>query len=75
MADAATLKISNQKNSCTGQTLHHEATGKLGAVAALARRVHHVLHHGGSEDMPLCDVWQHGTWTSITSSEIVHAVQ
>ena len=34
-ANSVTLKISNQKNGRTGQTLHHETTGSKGAVAAL----------------------------------------
>ena len=75
LADSATLKITNQKNGRTGQTLHHESTGAKGAVAALAKRVHHILHNGGSESNLLCDVWQHEAWTSITSSEMVQAVR
>ena len=34
-ADAATMKITNQTNGRTGQTLHHESTGPNGAVAAM----------------------------------------
>jgi hypothetical protein len=50
-ADAATMKITNQKNGRTGQTLHHEeSTGPNGAVAALARKTHHTLSNVGSEN-------------------------
>ena len=55
-ADAATMKISNQKNGRTGQTIHHESTGPTGAVAALARRVHHILSNGGIEANLICAV-------------------
>ena len=75
MADSATLKITNQKNGGTGQTLHHESTGAKGAVAALAKQVHHILSNGGSDSYLLCDVWQNEAWASITSSEIVQAVR
>ena len=75
LADAATLKITNQKNGRTGQTLHHESTGAKGAVAALAKQVHHILSNGGSESHLLCDVWQNKAWTSVTSSDMVQAVR
>ena len=73
-ADVATLKISNQKNGRMGQMLHHEGTGSNGAVASLARWVHHILSHKGTEDNLLCDVLHQGTWTAIHSAEIVTAV-
>ena len=74
-ADSCTLKISNQKNGRTGQTLHHESTGSNGAVAALARRVHHVLSNGGNGDNLLCDVCINNIWHSVESPEIVAAVR
>jgi hypothetical protein len=74
-ADAATMKITNQKNGRTGQTLHHESTGPNGAVAALARRTHHILSNTGSENQLICDVCEDEAWTSVTSTEIVHAVR
>ena len=62
-ATAVTMKISNQKNGRTGQTLHHESTGLKGAVAALA------------EDNLLCDVYTAGAvWTSVEGFDIVRAV-
>ena len=42
-SDSATLKITNQKNGRMGQTIHHESSGDNGGVAALARRIHHIL--------------------------------
>jgi hypothetical protein len=43
---AATLRISNQKNGRRNSTIHHEATNTPTCpVAALARRVNHILHH------------------------------
>ena len=74
-ADAATMKITNQKNGRTGQTLHQESTGPNGAVAALARRIHHILSNGGRETNLICDVWERDTWTSVHSSKIVSAVR
>ena len=75
-ADSATMKISNQKNGRTGQTLHQESTGVNGAVAALAHRVHHILSHGGSEDQLICDVFTaKDTWRSVQSSDMVQTVR
>ena len=74
-ADAATMKISNQKNGRTGQTIHHESTGPTGAVAALARRVHHILQSGGSETNLICDVCSEKNWSSVESYHIVALVR
>ena len=74
-ADAATMKISNQKNGRTGQTIHHESTGPNGAVAALARRVHHILANGGTESKLICDTCTDKNWMSVESSHIVAIVR
>ena len=74
-ADAATMKISNQKNGRTGQTIHHESTGPNGAVAALARRVHHILANGGTESKLICDTCTEKNWMSVESSHIVAIVR
>ena len=75
-ADSATMKITNQKNGRTGQTLHQESTGSNGAVAALAHRVHHILSHGGTEHCLLCEVCTaKDTWRSVQSSDMVQAVR
>ena len=75
-ADAATLKISNQKNGRMGETIHHQAIGKEGCpIQALARRVHHVLHHKGTVNNLLCDYWKDGQWMSINSIDIINLVR
>ena len=74
-ADSATMKISNQKNGRMGQTLHQQSTGTLGAVAGLARRVHHILSNGGDESNVICDVYLNKKWTSVTGSNMVHAIR
>ena len=73
-ADSVTLKISNQKNGRTGQTLHHETIGTKGAVAALARRIHHILSNGGDKKQLICDVSANETWSLVAGSDIVAAV-
>ena len=74
-ADAATMKISNQKNGRTGQTIHHESTGPKGAVAALARQVAHILNNGGTESTLICEVYANNCWASVESSNIVALVR
>ena len=74
---SVTLHITNQKNGRMGQTMHHETTVQAhGPVQALARRVHHVLSHGGSDDTLLCDynANQTSAWTLITSHDMVTVV-
>jgi hypothetical protein len=49
-ATEATLRIGNQKNGIKGETIHVECTGTdTSPIRSLARRVHHILKHGGSE--------------------------
>ena len=69
------MKISNQKNGRTGQTLHHESTGPNGAVASLARRVHHILSNNGNEDNLICDVYTDSYWTCVHSSHMVTMIR
>jgi hypothetical protein len=74
--DAATLKITNQKNGRMGDTVHQRAVqGSRCPVKALARRVHHILQNGGDGDTLLCKVFSSGTWCSITSNDIVRQVR
>lgn len=75
--DSATLKITNQKNGRMGDTIHQEAVKSSAAnpVAALARRVHHILSNGGSNDTLLCDYFDNDDWHSVSSNDIVHAVR
>ena len=74
-ADSATMKISNQKNGRMGQTIHHQTTGDNGAVAALARRVSHILSNGGSEQLLILAVKTSKGWDDVTSQAIVKAVR
>ena len=75
-ADSATLKITNQKNGRMGQTLHQESTGSEGAVAALARRVHHILSNAGSDQRLLCDVFTPpNVWYAISQQDMVQCVR
>ena len=75
--DAATMKITNQKNGRMGQTIHQEATGTPDCpIQALAYRVHHILSSpNGSKNNYICDFYTDDQWCSITSSEIVKLVQ
>ena len=54
-SDAATLKISNQKNGRMGETIHQRAI-HLDAcpIKALAHRIHHILSNGGNTDSLIC---------------------
>ncbi len=74
-ADSATMKISNQKNGRVGETIHHQSTGDNGAVAQLARRVHHILSHGGTEENLICDVCVDDNWISVEGSHMVALIR
>ena len=53
-ADAATMKISNQKNGTRGQLIHHECTKTaLSPVKSLARRVAHIMRHTTETQTPI----------------------
>ena len=72
-ADGATLKITNQKNGRMGETIHHETVKNTphGPIQALARRVHHIMSNGGSEDNLICDfINDQGIWNNITSTDM-----
>ena len=75
--DAATLKISNQKNGRMGETIHQEAVkDKLeNPIAALAYRVHHILSNGGNETNLLCDYFIDDHFESVTSQDIIASVR
>ena len=48
-ANACTLKITNQKNRLLGEIIHqNKINSKHCPLKALTRRVHHILHHGGT---------------------------
>jgi len=69
------MKISNQKNGRTRQTLHHESTEPGGAVVTVARRVHHIISNGRNGENLICDVCINNKWHSVESKEIVGAVR
>jgi hypothetical protein len=75
--DAATMKITNQKNGRMGQTIHQEATGTPDCpIQALAHRVHHILSSpSGTSENHICDYYDNGEWFSITASDIVKLVK
>jgi hypothetical protein len=75
--DAATLKITNQKNGRMGDTIHQKATGLNSCpVRALALRIHHInTHNSTSEDRLLCDYFDNNKWHSVTANDIVSIVR
>ena len=77
-AESCTLKITNQKNGFMGETIHQNAIPSPHCpVKALARRVHHILNHDGTQTNLLCDVWENKNdqWTSITSEDMIKAIR
>ena len=62
-----------------GETISHEKLRNdydHGPIVAAARRVHHILTNGGSENNLICDfLTDEGTWHSITSTEMRTAVR
>jgi hypothetical protein len=71
-SDAATLKISNQKNGRMGETIHQKAIDLDACpIKALAFQVHHILSHGGSTDSLLCEYYTNDKRSSVTSKEII----
>ena len=77
-ADQCTLKITNQKNGRMGETISHETVQDAihGPVTAVARRVHHILSNGGTEEYLLSDYMNEaGVWNTITASQMRHGVR
>ena len=77
-ADQCTLKITNQKNGRMGETITHETVlqAEHGPVHATARRIHHILSNGGSEENLLSDyLTENGTWETVTAIDMLHAVR
>jgi hypothetical protein len=75
--DAATLKITNQKNGRMGQTIHQKASGSdCCPVKALAHRISHInAHRTQDEDRLLSDYCIGTVWHSITSQDIISIVR
>ena len=77
-ADQCTLKITNQKNGRMGETITHETVKDAthGPVTATARRVHHILSNGGTENNLLSDyIDENGVWNTITASQMRSGVR
>ena len=77
-ADQCTLKITNQKNGRMGKTITHKTVQDSvhGPVTAVARRVHHILSNGGTEDNLLSDYINEACeWHTITASQMRHGVR
>ena len=77
-ADQCTLKITNQKNGRMGQTISHETilNDSHGPVRAVARRIHHILSNGGSEDNLVSDyIDGNGVWHTITPAQMRQGVR
>jgi hypothetical protein len=74
--EAATLKISNQKNGKMGDVIHHECVinSDKCPIKALAYQVNHVLSNGGTHDSLLCTYYDpSGEENTITSKDIISA--
>ena len=75
-ADAATLKISNQKNGRMGQTIHQEAIDTNHCpVKALARRLSHILNNGGTDDTLICMYKDADNISAVTPTDLIKAIR
>ena len=77
-ADAATLRISNQKNGHAGACVHHQALvgrGERCPVRALGRRVCHIKRHTRTGEAFLCSYWDEVGRADVTDSNISYAVK
>ena len=77
-ADQCTLKITNQKNGRMGETITHETVrdASHGPVTAVARRVHHILSNGGTEENLLSDyINEAGVWNTITATQMRQGIR
>ena len=61
-ADAATLRIGNQKNGWKNVCIHHEANGDpyYCCVRAIGRRIIHITDNGGDGNTWLSAYWEKG---------------
>jgi hypothetical protein len=68
----------NQKNGVKGQCIHQECTGSLNSpVKSLARRVNHIITHGGNPATGIFN-YQHPlycTWRQVTADNINRALK
>ena len=77
-ADAATLRISNQKNGHAGACVHHEALEGAGdrcPIRALGRRVCHIRRHTRNSNTFLCSYWDDIGHANVSDNNIKFAVK
>ena len=77
-ADAATMRISNQKNGHAGACVHHEAIKGAAdgcPVRALGRRVLHIQKNTTNRNAFLCSYWDVVGRGDVTDSNIRYAVK
>ena len=77
-AEAATLRISNQKNGHAGACVHHSAIPGAGIVCpvkALARRFVHIREHTRSNEAFVCSYWDEVGRGDVTDGAIRYAVK
>ena len=76
-ATSVTMRLDNQKNGKRGAVLHHEATDTLdNPVAALARRVAHILSHTDNLDTIIGCYWNdQGTKCFVTQRNITDGIR
>ena len=76
--DAATMKITNQKNGRMGDTIHHKTNGTTCCpIKALAYRIDHINQHSPDHtiDRLLCAFYDNDTWNTVASVDIVIGVR
>ena len=77
-ADAATLRISNQKNGHAGACIHHTAikeNKEACPVRALARRCTHIRQHTKNRSAFICTYFDEVGMGSVTDNQIRFAVE
>ena len=73
-ADAATLRISNQKNGVAGACVHHEAIPGAGLaypVRDFGRRAVHIRMHSRSGNAFLCTYWDNVGMGNVSLSSLL----
>ena len=59
-----------------GQTIPQHSTSTTSCpVRAVARRVHHILTNGGSNESLLCSVYLQSEWYHITAADMLKAIR
>ena len=70
------MKMTNQKNGCLGQMIHHELfESDLNLVHLLARCVHHILAAGGTDKAFICEYWDGLTFQTVTPNDLITSIR